>query len=536
MRYTVKAHSGVYSGEIQENGTVLFKGVQFASCKRWQRPVVVPASDREIDAVEFGPASDKGDPDCLNAVMYLDPRSTCTKKAVFMWQYGSAQIGGNNANYSFANFVEKNPDIIVVCPNHRGHFFGSINLSSLHGYEEKKALYEASQNLARLDLLACLKWIRENIGAFGGDPERVTIGGHSSGSNNCTCLMLMEEAHTYFRQAACQASFCADTSLQYPDTADIVSQELFKYLKITTLDEALNTPAEAINAALSVFFERAMKGEAPFDNIEYKLFSPVIDNVVLFEDSFVKLRDGGMSGKTLMIGNNSGEYDAQYERFLKDTETYPTRESAAKAALGFTIGQNFGKLSDRGWNKEHADEVIRAYYRHNTEYGRDDFTAAMDLKNDLMLRCDSILYANAMSRYADVYMYLNDFGIDSLNGKRISHGSENDLIARNFEKVPDDMRDGAELISDLWAAFIRSGDPNCKALENAAKKTEEAAGGNGTGSCSHAGKNGRVWEKYTENEPNTLYIADKPRLEKGIRMKDLEILMPLLREWSILKE
>lgn len=98
------------------------------------------------------------------------------------------------------------------------------------------------------------------------------------------------------------------------------------------------------------------------------------------------------------------------------------------------------------------------------------------------------------------------------------------------------MRDGAELISDLWAAFIRSGDPNCKALENAAKKPEEAAGGNGTGSCSHAGKNGRVWEKYTENEPNTLYIADKPRLEKGIRMKDLEILMPLLREWSILKE
>lgn len=529
MKYTVKAHSGVYNGEVQENGTVMFKGVQFAVCERWQRPAVVPASPREIDATEFGPASDKGDPDCLNAVIYMDPRSTCAKKAVFMWQYGSAQIGGSNANLSFANFVEKNPDIIVVCPNHRGHFFGSINLSSLDGYEEKKALYDASQNLARLDLLACLKWIRENIEAFGGDPERVTIGGHSSGSNNCTCLMLMEEAHPYFKQAACQASFCADTSLQYPDTADIVSRELFKYLKISTIDEAVNTPAEDINEALGVIFGRVMRGEKPFCDIEYKLFSPVIDNVVLFEDSFEKFVQGGMAGKKLLIGNNSGEYDGQYERFLNEAKE---RALAAETALNFTVEQNFGKLSDRGWNKEHAAEVIRAYYANNALYGRDDFTAAMDLKNDLMLRCDAVLYANGMSRYADVYMYLNDFGIDSLKGKRISHGSENELIARNFEKVPENMLAGAELISDMWAAFIKNGDPNCEALKKAVRNDSVADKSVKTaeGTCE------TVWEKYTESMPNTLYITESPRLEKGIRLKDLEILMPLLREWKLLEK
>ncbi len=503
MDPVIKARSGRYHGLALENGTWVFRGVKFANCERWQRPVVVSAGEEEIDATVFGPPSDGGDPDCLNAVIYVNPESDAHNKAVYMWQYGSAQMGGNNAQHDFSNFVKKNPDIIVVCPNHRGHFFGSINLSSLSGYEEKKEIYDASQNLARLDLLACLKWIRENIGAFGGDPERVTIGGHSSGSNNCTCLMLMEEAHPYFKRAACQASFCADTSLQYPDTADIVSQELFKGLKITALEEALKTPAEAINEALKGVFARLMAGEQPFCDIEYKLFSPVIDQVVIFEDAFEKLAHGGMEGKELLIGNNTGEYDGQYERFMDD------REVNSEKALDFTIAQNFGKLSDRGWNREHAKDIIREYYSHNALYGRDDFTAAMDLKNDLMLRCDSIIYANAMSRYAPVYMYLNDFGIDRLKGRRISHGSECALIARNFEKVPEEMRAGAERLSDLFAAFVRSGDPNTEALSV-------------------------HWPPYTAEEPNTLLIDEEPHAEKGIRNEDLALLMPLLREWTII--
>ena len=125
----------------------------------------------------------------------------------------------------------------------------SIDLSSLEGYEEQKDIYQYSNNLARLDLLACMKWIDQNIAAFGGDPDDVTIGGQSSGSNNCTCLLMMEEAREYFDKAIMESSFSIDISLQPLEDARFVSNELFKVLGVTSIDELMACSIDEINAA-----------------------------------------------------------------------------------------------------------------------------------------------------------------------------------------------------------------------------------------------------------------------------------------------
>ncbi len=500
-----EAPSGTYVGFYEDNGMVTFRGVQFADFEPFKAPTVATDNGLVI-ADEVGPASNMGEEGCLNVSIFLNPNYEGLRH-VYMYQYGSAQAGGTNARCQYKNFVEKNPDIIVVTPNHRGGFFGSIDLSQLEGYDAVAEDYKYSNNLARLDLLACLKWIHENIEAFGGDPNDVTIGGHSSGSNNMTCLLMMEEAQPYFQKALCQASFSVDISLQALETAQFVSADLFDKLGVKTIGEFLALSNEEIYEGQRAIQANSMSGSPAYANIENKLLSPVIDGVVIPEDYYEKLLGGICAGKTVIFGSNAGEYDQQYV----DKEGNPLSD---EEALQFTINQNWGKLSDRGWNAENAQAVIDEFFSHNEEYGRDAWTAAKDLKNDLYLRTGAIMFAEALSMYTDTYFYHLDWDVTPENNLRASHGSENEVVARNWDGyVPDDMLEGAEMISNLWAAFIRTGDPNtCEELP-----------------CK--------WTKYNGITHDTLYIAPDAKdshMVEGQRQKDVDLLLPLLREYPAL--
>lgn|GEM_PF-313764 len=501
------AESGTYVGYYEDNGMVTFRGVKYADFEPFQAPTLAK-EERIVYADTAGPGSTQGAAGCLNVSIFLNPNYSGPRH-VYMYQYGSAQLGGSNATQQFKNFVEKNPDIIVVTPNHRGGFFGSIDLSQLEGYEKVADKYKYSNNLSRLDLLACLKWINANISAFGGDPNDVTIGGHSSGSNNMTCLLMMREAQPYYNKALCQASFSVDISLQALETAKFVSADLFDKLGVKTIEEFLALSNEQIYAGQRQIQANSMSGATAYANIENKLLSPVIDGVVIPEDYYDRLLGGLCTGKTVIFGSNAGEYDQQYV----DKDGNPLSDDEA---LDFTISQNWGKLSSRGWNAANAQAVIDEFYSHNEEYGRDNWTAAKDLKNDLYLRTGAIMFAEALSLYTDTYFYHLDWDVTPENNLRASHGSENRVVARNWDGyVPENMLDGAEMISNLWAAFIRTGDPNtCAELP-----------------C--------TWTRYNGTTHDTLYIAPDAkdsRVVEGQRQKDVDLLLPLLREYPKLAE
>ena len=497
--------TGWYRGIIEESEMVTFKGIKYATFKPWQRPVPVPKSTDIIDALEYGPDSSKGDPGCLTLSIYMNQYGGNPKKKVYFWQYGSAQVGGSDARHNYEEFVKANQDIIVVTTNHRGNVYGSLDLSVLSGDEGKESLYEASNNLARLDLLEALKWVHENIAKFGGDPESITIGGHSSGSNNMTCLMMMPEAYPYFSQALCQASFCMDISLETRETAKKVSSLFYEILGVKTVDELLSKSTDEINEASGKLMRGMMTKELSIEGMENKLFSPVMDNVVLSEDCFKKMAEGGLSGKKFMIGCNSGEYDQQFERFLKE-------ENPEDSAWEFTIQENFGKLSNYGWNKDRSGEMIHRFRSHNILYGRDDFTAAKDLKNDLFMRDAGIAFALALSKRNTVYMYYNDWSLNKKHGKRAYHGSENDIVARRWEEVPEEEMSVAENLSKLFARFILKGD-----LDYSEAPFTSAP--------------------FTKENFETLYFDEKnPRMVSGVRKEDVELFLPLLREYPDFSE
>lgn len=299
-----------------------------------------------------------------------------------------------------------------------------------------------------------------------------------------------------------------DISLQPLSDAQFVSQDLFSRLRVKTVDELLALSADAINDAQKEILAASTNGSSAYSNIECKLFSAVVDGVVIPNDYYEKLLNSEtLKGKTLLFGSNAGEYDQQYV----DKEGNPLSD---EDALNFTINQNWGKLSERGWNADNAQAVIDAFYAHNGEYGRDNWTAAKDLKNDLYLRCGAIMFASAVSRYTDTYFYHLDWDITPENNLRASHGSENNVIARNWVAVPEYMQEDAAILSNTWAAFIRTGDPNNKDLPV-------------------------TWTKYNNETHDTMYFAPSLKdshMVEGQRQKDVDLLLPLFREYPLLKE
>lgn len=367
----VQAKTGTYIGTHDtENGVLSYKGIQYATAERWQLPEIVPNSEAYRLATQFGPGPMQNlyngwgtlcetiSEDCLNLNIYTSDDGK-TGKPVMVWFYGGAQQCGCNIGYEGEEYdgtalITENPDIIIVTPNYRTGFWGSVDLSVLSGASDT---YQYSNNLARMDLLQSLKWIKENISAFGGDPNNVTIFGQSAGSNNITCLMLMEEAQGYFNKAICESSFALDISLTSREAAQIASRAFFKQLGVNTVEEALSKSKEDLLAAQIAIVEggsASADGSSAFAEVESKLLSPVVDNVVIKDDYWETFLSGKyLKDVKVILGTNEGEYDQQFRRWSDEKDW--------DQALTFTVEQNWGKLSDRGWNKDYAQQYIDTY-------------------------------------------------------------------------------------------------------------------------------------------------------------------------------
>ncbi len=141
--------------------------------------------------------------DCLNLNIWKAEDAGDEKKPVMVWIHGGAfELGGTiDPLYEAHNFVKENPDVIVASIEYRVGVFGFFHLSHLPYGQD----YPDAQNLGLLDQMMALKWIHENIEAFGGDPGNVTIWGESAGAGSVTLLPLIEGSHEYFQRVIAQS-------------------------------------------------------------------------------------------------------------------------------------------------------------------------------------------------------------------------------------------------------------------------------------------------------------------------------------------
>ena len=212
----VKCVNGTFVGKKEEN-IISYKGIPFVGQQpvgnlRWKAPVDVTPDDGIYEAYNYGkaPVQALGDPavkigmseNCLYLnIWHAD--DTAEKKPVMVWIYGGAfDVGGTtDPQYDCHNFIQENPDVIVVTITYRVSFFGFFHLSHLPDGKD----YPDAQNLGLLDQIKALKWVHENIAGFGGDPDNVTIWGESAGAASCTLLSLIKGSHQYFKRVIAQS-------------------------------------------------------------------------------------------------------------------------------------------------------------------------------------------------------------------------------------------------------------------------------------------------------------------------------------------
>lgn len=198
---TVKIANGTLEG-VSSSGINIFKGIPYAQPPvaelRWKAPQPVKSWDGIRKADQFGPRAMQkalfGDmsfrsngvsEDCLYLNVWTPAKSSTEKLPVLVYYYGGGFMAGDGSELRYDGESMSRKGIVSVTVNYRLGIFGFF----AHPELSKESSYHGSGNYALLDQNAALKWVQQNIAAFGGDPKRVTIAGESAGSISVSAQM-----------------------------------------------------------------------------------------------------------------------------------------------------------------------------------------------------------------------------------------------------------------------------------------------------------------------------------------------------------
>lgn len=304
----VRVAAGVLRGR-REAEVAVFRGIPFAEppvgALRFAAPRPVQGWSGVREAVAYGPpppqaglfgmdalADDAAGEDWLTVNVWSPEPVAGAGLPVMVWiQGGAYQFGTSGLPEYDGGRLARDGAVVVVTFNYRVGFEG---FGQIEG---------APANRGLLDQVAALTWVRDNIPAFGGDPERVTVFGQSAGGGSIAALLAMESAAGLFRRAVAQS---AQGTFFTPELAtDIgaaVAAELGLRPAVADLSgvdpRRLSAAGDAVAAKMEQWAERW--GPAAHRTIP---FSPVIDGDVLAVTPWQALADGAGRGVELLVGH-----------------------------------------------------------------------------------------------------------------------------------------------------------------------------------------------------------------------------------------
>lgn len=442
----VKTAAGSISGIKKENGIQIFKGVQFAAPPvgelRWKAPQpVAPWSGvKKCDVFSASAIQPKPEPfylwsqefiapaeplseDCL----YLNVWTNATegKKPVIVWIHGGGFTGGSGSVPVYDGEAMAKTGVVFVTINYRLGIFGFL----AHPELTKESGYNASGNYALLDQIAALQWVKNNIAAFGGDPDRVTVAGQSAGAFSICALMASPLAKGLFQRAIAESGgmFNRDGRAVQLKTAEAAGVQLATKLNAASIADLRAIPADQVLAAGG------------------NISSPVIDGYVLPTDIYNIFKEGKQNDVALLTGWNTDEGFApqlplNVDRFKESME------------------KKYGQL---------ATDMLKAFPSNTDEEAA---KSQKDMSRDQIFAWQNYTWAKLQSstgkQKAWLYMFSQKPAGQPDNGA--FHSSEIayalhtlDLWNRPWTSID---RKVEELMSSYWANFAANGDPNAAGL------------------------------------------------------------------------
>ncbi len=473
----ISTRAGTVRGATDAAGVSRFRGIPFAAEPIGERRFMPPAPAAPWsgvrDATTFGPQAPqvaggieamfggKAETDeatCLTLNITAPPGALepgATLRPVLVWIHGGGYLTGSGSTpwYEGSKLATRG-DAIVVTINYRLGVLGFCDFESLGGAWAATG----AVNVGMLDQIAALDWVRTNIGAFGGDPGRVTIFGESAGGGSVVTLLAMPAAAGLFQRAIAQSP-CVDEVKARPAAADLAAAVL------AHLGLASDAGPEALAAVPVEMLLEAQASLASRSGSALGLpFCPVFGTPSLPQHPryAIEGRDGVGGAATahdvpLLIGTNADEIRLFQ---LMANGAFDKRDDL-HAAKVIAI-QTGGSPAD-------AEALIAAY-----RAGRPDAEATelfVDSQTDLTFRIPSIEIAAARAdRGAPTWMYRFDWQTPAFGGSLgACHALEIPFVFDNLDQrgvsmfVGDGDAPGRQAIADemsaAWLAFATSQDP-----------------------------------------------------------------------------
>lgn len=303
MSVVVRTVAGSVRGAVGRCGVLLFAGIPYAAPPigplRFAAPRPAAPWPDVRNATRFAQPSLQaaaggdiiGSEDCL----YLNIQAPAEPgpHPVLVWIHGGGAVAGSSQSCDGTRFAEHG--VVVVTVGYRLGILGLLYLPGVFGED-------VSGNFAILDIVAALRWVRDNISAFGGDPGRVTVAGSSNGGRVVGTLLAMPCATGLFQQAVVQSGTGVGFVVDRPDQASHVTDTVLAELGLDHANAAVlrEIPATHITQA-----QQRLTATWP-SHVPYRA---VIDGVSLPCRPIDAVRAGAARRARLLVGSNHDEQD-----------------------------------------------------------------------------------------------------------------------------------------------------------------------------------------------------------------------------------
>ena len=453
LRETITRYGAVRGVACPDPRVTVYKGIPYAAPpvgeNRWRAPQPLTPWQGVLDACRFAPISvqdtpgidgsglydrewhvDPGTPmdeDCLYLNIWTPAVSAADKLPVFVWYFGGGYQWGYPNEMEFDGERIARRGVIVVSVNYRLNVFGFL----AHPEITKEAP-GACGNFGSLDQQAGLKWVYENISAFGGDPERITIGGQSAGGGSVLSQITCEANRPYIRGAVIMSAFIRNPyengrqfgTPQPLKEAEACGEAFFKVLGVNNLEEARGIDAHTV---LMKYDEYVSSHPRMF---------PIMDGSFACDDPMAALSENRALDIPILAGSTCDEFPALLRCDDINAEAKRVFGSNAETALSF-------------------DELNTA--GPDGAYGR---------VNGIELTCRAIFESRARhgSRSA-CYYYRFAPEMPGWDHPGVFHSSDLWFFFENLHRCwrPFGGRhfELARAMCDYLCSFIKTGDPNC---------------------------------------------------------------------------